>query len=221
VTVDPVHLLATLAAVDPVGAGWVAEQLAAPGSPPADPPRVRLAFARAARKLADGPVEPGAGLPDHMRGGHWRIVDLGRAALVLAAMEGEGGTALARQLFRTGELGEQASLLRMLALLPAPARFTTIAVEACRTNARPVFAAIAAHNPFPAAEFPELAFNQMVLKAVFVGLPVAEIVGLAERATPELRRMALGYASERSAAGRGVPDDVARIVALCERGGGP
>ena len=217
-TVDPVHLLATLAtlaAVDPVGARWVADQRTTPGSPQ----QVRLAFSRAARKLADGPIEPGDGLPGHMRGGHWQIVDLGRAALVLAAVDGDGGTALVEQLFRTGELGEQASVLRMLALLPAPARFTAIAIEACRTNARSVFAAIATRNPFPAAEFPELAFNQMVLKAVFIGLPVATIVGLAERATPELRRMALGYASERSAAGRSVPDDVAEIVAACERGG--
>jgi hypothetical protein len=216
VTVDPADLLAALVAVDPDGARWIAEQRAAA----ADPTSVRIAFARAARRLGDRPIEPDGGLPAHMRGGHWRVVDLGRAVLVVAVVGADDGAALVERLYRTGELGEQESLLRMLALLPAPARFTAIAAEACRTNARSVFAAIATHNPFPAAHFPEPAFNQMVLKAIFVGVPVAEVVGLTERANAELRRMALGYASERRAAGRGVPDDVARVVALCEQRGG-
>ena len=112
----------------------------------------------------------------------------------------------------SGEIGEQESLLRTLSLLPDPARFTETGVGACRTNARRVFDAIACDNPFPAEFFAELAFNQMVLKAVFVEAPVARIEGLAARRTPELLRMARDYASERTAAGRPVPDDIALIL---------
>ena len=54
--------------------------------------------------------------------------------------------------------------------------------------------------------------HQMVLKALFVGAPVARIVGLAERTTDELVRMVEAYASERRAAGRPVPDD-AKLIA--------
>lgn len=48
----------------------------------------------------------------------------------------------------------------------------------------------------------------MVLKARFTGVALERIIGLKKRATPELRRMAADYASERGAAGRSVPKDV-------------
>jgi len=114
--------------------------------------------------------------------------------------------------YEAGELGEQESVLRTLSLLPEPARFTETGVAACRTNAKRVFEAIACDNPFPAAYFPELSFNQMTMKAVFIEAPVARIEGLAERRNPELLRMARDYASERRAAGRPVPADVALIL---------
>jgi hypothetical protein len=50
------------------------------------------------------------------------------------------------------------------------------------------------------------------MKAVFIEAPVARIEGLAERRTPELRRMARDYASERRAAERSVPSDVDLIL---------
>lgn len=193
-------LLAELAELDPAGAAWIGEQLRSSD----DPRHLRVAFARAARKLA----QP-------------RPLELGRLALVLAALEHADDPTLVERLYRTGELGEQQSVLRMLPRLPGPQRFTMLAIEACRSNARPVFAAIASDNPFPAAWFPDPAFGQLVLKALFVGLPVASIVGLPARATAALRDMVQGYASERRAAGRPVPDDVDVIAALCPPGAPP
>jgi len=52
----------------------------------------------------------------------------------------------------------------------------------------------------------------MVLKAVFAGVALRRILGLAGRRTPELRRMAGDYASERRAAGRSVPVDLACLL---------
>jgi hypothetical protein len=75
----------------------------------------------------------------------------------------------------------------------------------------PVFEAIACENPFPAAQFPELHFNQMALKAVFLGVALARMLGLAERRTPELARMAEDFAAERRAAGRTVPADLSLL----------
>jgi hypothetical protein len=46
----------------------------------------------------------------------------------------------------------------------------------------------------------------MVLKAVFVGLALPRIADLEKRVTLELVRMAEGYAAERRAAGRALPD---------------
>jgi hypothetical protein len=146
---------------------------------------------------------------------HFTLTDWVRLTLVFRAfaqVSAASQPAVIERLFESGEIGEQESLLRTLALLPEPARFTDTGLAACRTNARRVFDAIACDNPFPAEFFPELGFNQMVLKAVFVEAPVARIEGLAARRTPELLRMARDYASERRAAGRPVPDDIALIL---------
>jgi hypothetical protein len=111
------------------------------------------------------------------------------------------------QLFEAGELGEQVSVLRGLPLLPDPARFLETGVQACRTNARDVFEAIVCENPFLAEHFPPLNFNQAIMKAIFMEVPISRVVELTPRITPELSRMAKGYASERRAAGRPVPND--------------
>ena len=87
-----------------------------------------------------------------------------------------------------------------------------IAIEACRTNVETVFCAIALDNVYPAEHFADANFNQMVLKAVFIGAPVAQIEGLDTRRTPELIAMAESYGSERAAAGRPVPADIELIT---------
>ncbi|HLV64435.1 MAG TPA: EboA domain-containing protein [Polyangiaceae bacterium] len=180
-------------------------------------PAFRALFASAARRPADqvlpsGPI-PAALIPAFRP--HQSLVDLVRAALLARALEplaDSARTDAVLGLFERGELGEQESVLRTLELLPQPDAYVEVAKAACRTNARSVFEAIACENPFPARRFAEASFNQMVLKAVFLGVPVTRIEGLAARRTPELVRMALDYASERRAAGRVVPEDIARIV---------
>lgn len=152
-------------------------------------------------------------------GTHWRIRDFGRAALVLAALDrtsAEDQVALVEQLVRRGESGEQESVLKMLALLPRPERFVAAAIDACRSNTASVFGAIALDNPYVRDHFPQASFNQVVLKTIFVGLPVERIVGVADRVNAELVRMVRDYAAERRAAGRSVPDDVGRIEKLME-----
>ena len=76
------------------------------------------------------------------------------------------------ELFRKGEMREQQAVLRVLAYLPEPARYVALAAEAVRTNVLSVLEALACDNPFPARHMPELAFNQMVMKAIFNGLPL-------------------------------------------------
>jgi hypothetical protein len=71
-----------------------------------------------------------------------------------------------------------------------------------------VLEALVCENPFPARFMPDLAFNQLIMKAIFNGLSLRRVLGLAERNNAELRRMVEGYASERRAAGRPVPEDV-------------
>jgi hypothetical protein len=115
-------------------------------------------------------------------------------------------------LWRAAALRERQAILRVLALLPDPGRFLAIALDAARTSTQPVFEAIACENPYPAAYFPESSFNHLVLKAVFTEVALARILGLVDRRNADLARMARDYASERRAAGRAVPADLALVM---------
>jgi hypothetical protein len=114
--------------------------------------------------------------------------------------------------YEQGDFRERRAVLRALPLLPKGERFVPIAVDACRTHIQPVFETVACENPYPAAHFPELNFNQMVLKALFTGVALSRIIGLETRITSELTRMAKDYASERRTAGRSVPEDIERLI---------
>ena len=173
----------------------------------------RLAGAdRTATIQAQAPPLP---LPTPLGG--WPLDYLARMAVILAALNylpTDDQVPLMETLYRTGSEREQASVLRCLALLPQAGRFVDLASEATRTNAVSVFRALACENEYPAGYLPELNFNQLVLKALFLDLDSSRIVGLAERVTPELVRMLRDYESERRAASRSVPQDIERISAL-------
>ena len=172
----------------------------------------RVAFASAGRRLGAAPIGDEAAARITAAGLVWPasagIDECGRAFLLLAASP---DVETVRGLLRRGEVRERQAVLRVLAALPAPETFVELAIDACRTNVVTVFEAIACDNAYPAQHFPDAAYFQMVLKALFLGVPVARIVGRAQRTTDELVRMVDAYASERRAAGRPVPDDVELI----------
>jgi hypothetical protein len=183
--------------------------------------RFRAAFAGAGRRL--GEREPSINAEDlarlHQAGlvtpERWRLAMFARAALLMRALgtlPADEHPNFVRELYRRGDFREQSAILQSLILLPRPERFVTLAVEACRTNVGDVFEAIACENIYPATHFADLNFNQLVIKAFFVGIAVGRIAGLEARKTPELRRMAADYASERRAAGRSVPGDIDLVL---------
>jgi hypothetical protein len=145
---------------------------------------------------------------------HWAMDDLARVTLLVLATAHPAPDALVETCYREGDNRERQAVLYALPLLAAPEGFVDLAVEACRTHVQPVFEAITCDNPYPARYFPEPAFNQMALKAVFTGVALERIVGLRSRVTEELARMAADYASERRAAGRPVPADLDLLMAV-------
>jgi hypothetical protein len=175
--------------------------------PPLDRAAFHAAYAGAARRMGSDAGGPEAN--------ERPLDEVARATLLLRALDclppGDHA-AFVDEVYRRGDSREQAALLRALGLLPGADRFLPTAVEACRTNVRAVFEAIACGNPYPARHFPDPSFNQMVLKVLFVELPLASVAGLAGRITAELRRMADDYARERRAAGRPVPSDIAILT---------
>ena len=148
---------------------------------------------------------------------HWGADEAGRAVLLLTLAgeitDPDEFERLARECYDTGDSREQGSWLRGLSLLPQPERFLDAATDSCRTNIIPLFEAIACENPYPGAYFPELNFNQMVLKALFNVVPITRVIGLETRLNVELSRMASDYVSEREAAGRPFPHDIWLTIA--------
>ena len=116
------------------------------------------------------------------------------------------------ELYYKGDNREKQAVLRTLIFLPSPDRFVQVGIEACRSHVQTVFEALACENPYPAAHFTDLHYNQMVLKALFTGAPMERILGWKERNNSELVRMATDFADERKAAKRSVPEDIQKII---------
>jgi hypothetical protein len=143
----------------------------------------------------------------------WSADQAARVQLVLA-LEADPAR-LARcldQLCNTADVSELAAFYRGLPLYPEQPRYVARATEGLRTNMKNVFEAIAHRNPYPSEQFSQPAWNQMVLKALFVGSPLWPIAGLDRRGNPELARMLCDYAHERWSAGRPVSPELWRCV---------
>jgi hypothetical protein len=107
-------------------------------------------------------------------------------------------------LFKAADMNEQVALYGSMALLAFPRRFTSRCSEGVRTNMAVVLEAVALDNPYPSEYLDEGPWNQLVLKAFFMQMPVGRIIGLDARANAALARMLADYARERFAAGRPV-----------------
>lgn len=116
------------------------------------------------------------------------------------------------QIFSTASLEEQSFLLRILNYLPHPDFFISRACEGIRSNSTAVFDAIVLDNPYPEKYLNDHSWNQMVLKAVFIGRPLYRIVGIDSRMNEELALMLKDLVKERSAANRKITPEAWRLL---------
>lgn len=145
----------------------------------------------------------------------WSVDQAARLLLLLRASGDEDQFARRlEQLFTTADVGELVTFYRGLPLYPGQRRYLRRATEGVRTNMKAVFEAVAHDNPYPAEQFDDGAWNQMIVKALFIGSRLHPIIGLDRRANPELMRMLCDYAHERWAAGRDVSPELWRCVGL-------
>lgn len=145
----------------------------------------------------------------------WTLLETVRVSFVLARPDLHAPEFSQRfnQWFRFADEGEACAYYRSLSLLPEPQQHVWRAAEGCRTNMRSVFAAVACDSPFPFLYFDDLAWNQMLLKALFIGEPLDSIYGFNKRTTPELQAMVNDYIDERRSAGRDIPADAYLLLA--------
>jgi hypothetical protein len=181
-----------------------------------------VAFSRASRHAGRSALDLRPDEADRLRDvgitwslARWALDDFARAALLLRAGEVLDLSAQAEIVHRgyhQGDTRQRQAVLRALPLLPRPERFLAVAIDAARSGIPPLFEAIACENPYPAAHFPLLNFNLLVLQALMTGTALDRVEGLGARVTPELVRMTNEYAAERRAAGRSVPADLDYII---------
>ena len=132
--------------------------------------------------------------------------------LLLHAARAEPDT-LAR-VYRQGTAAERRAVLHALPhLVPGPDALPLVE-DALRTNDTRLIAA--AVGPYAARHLDAHPWRHAVLKCLFTGVPVDAVAELPRRARAdsELARMLGDYADERSAAGRPVPEDLYRVLAL-------
>lgn len=144
----------------------------------------------------------------------WSVDQLGRTWLILCyAQHGkENFLDKLEKIFVTSDMGEAVALYQSLCIFPYPEELKLRAAEGVRSNITTVFNAVALNNPYPFDYLEQDPWNQIVLKALFVGSPLYKIVGLDKRANQTLARILVEYAHERRSAGREVSPELWRPV---------
>jgi hypothetical protein len=186
----------------PEGLAWLREASAAVA---ADPTAIRSRFPMVGRKVGRGTLEEGAD-PDDVHA--WHIDDAARTLLLVAM--GEAAEGELAELYRFGDAAERRGLLRALPYLNLGDRAVYLVDDAVRTNDTRLIAA--ALGPYATEHLPDAAYDQAVLKCVFVGVPITPLDGIPERVTPECSRMLAALVHERVAAGRDVPAEVWTVI---------
>ncbi len=155
---------------------------------------------------------------EHIRSGwqpsHWNI-DQAARSLMLSALSERSKTEFLdklEKLFNSSDVEEAVALYQSLPVLPYPLDLQKRAAEGIRSNMTSVFNAVALRNPYPADYLDEDAWNQIVLKSLFVGSPLYLIQGLDRRSNKNLAHMLVEYAHERWSAGREVSPELWRPV---------
>lgn len=200
-------------------AGWLQDKLAELREHPSDK-TLFLAIGLAPRKVGKDDLlirEEDLAAAERCRTGWrpvaWSVDQAARLLLLLRAGDDEEQFARRlEQLFATADVGELVTFYRGLPLYPGQRRYLRRATEGVRTNMKAVFEAVAHDNPYPAEQFDDGAWNQMIVKALFIGSRLHPIIGLDRRVNPELMRMLCDYAHERWAAGRDVSPELWRCV---------
>lgn len=179
-----------------------------------DPDTLATLFPVVGRTVGREPLHPRT----HAEDVHAWTVDAAARTVLLAAL-GPAVDAHLTPLYRHGDASERRAVLLALVFLPvADAVGVALVEDALRTNDPHLVAA--ALGPYALARLDDAALGQAVLKCLFVGVPLAGVAGVRERATPALAGMLDRYVQEREAAGRAVPAEVWPLVRAGRGAGG-
>ncbi|MBF9254492.1 EboA domain-containing protein [Pontibacter sp. 172403-2] len=210
------HQIAAPEAID-----WLSRKLKQVSASSGTGKEFYLAFSSVPRYMGKAPLqlsEADLAEAQRLRKGfnpaNWTTDQAARTLLILTLPHTDKAEFLTQinKLFSTADMGELVALYAAMPLLPYPEDFKARAAEGFRTNMGNVYEAVALDNPYPADYLDEAAWNQMVLKTLFVGKPLFRIYGIDRRSNARLAHILSDYAHERWAAGRTVSPELWRPV---------
>ena len=192
------------ARAQPEGLEWLRE--ASARGRPRTPAAIRSRFPMVGRKVGREPLDAGRRPARRPRRGRSTTP---RACCCWSprASAAEGELA---ELYRYGDAAERRGVLRALPYLDLGDRGLALVDDAIRTNDTRLIAA--ALGPYATEHLPDAAYDQAVLKCVFVGVPITGLDGIPARVTPDGARMLAAFVHERVAAGRDVPAEVWTVI---------
>lgn len=171
-------------------------------------------FSKEAWDLTEDEMEKAGKVRKGFRPQYWNALRAARCFLFFQAVseENDKWLDLLEKLFETADMHEQEALYGALPLLPSPDKLARRAAEGLRTNITSVFDAVALDNPYPADHLEEKAWNQLVLKAIFLQRPLYRIIGADQRVNESLAKTLVDYVHERWSAAREVIPELWRFV---------
>ena len=143
---------------------------------------------------------------------NWDLQQLCRS-LLMTHLPLHKNIEIVKNLAEMAAIKELVCLYKGLYFLNNAQDFVLLVQEGIRTNMVAVFDAIALGNPFVTKYLPIDAWNQLVLKAVFMGRPLHQIIDLDLHKNEKLALMVHDYIHERWSAGRLVSPEIWRLVA--------
>ncbi|GAB1855391.1 hypothetical protein MHTCC0001_02250 [Flavobacteriaceae bacterium MHTCC 0001] len=141
----------------------------------------------------------------------WHKIDIARAILMIT-LDTSVNKKVLLDFFEIAEMKEQSSLYKGLYLLTNAGDFKHQVTEGIRTNMVNVFDAIAQGNPFAKAYLSEGAWNQLILKSLFLERKLYTIQDIDKGKNKNLANMMQDYVKERWSAGRKVSLEIWRMI---------
>jgi hypothetical protein len=173
-------------------------------------------FGKVNLKLGKNEIEQAHAIRKYWTINRWSSAQAARAYLILnfARHRLTYFTDAMNKLISSADLQELIAIYQALPLFPYPGKFLLHATNGIRSNILSVFDSIALNNPYPSDYFDQIAWNQLVLKTLFVDSAAQEIIGLKRRANPDLSRALINTARERLAAHRPIKSELWYLVGL-------
>ena len=152
-----------------------------------------------------------ASLNDIPSNARWRVDEAARLILLkklLKCCKPDEQSQQIKAAFKFGDECEQIAIIKGLDLIDEQGLVSDLAIATGRTNSLNLFAAIALNNNYPAQHYEQSAYQQLVLKALFMDLDIARMIGLKQHHCHELSARAIDLVKERLAAYRQLPGSI-------------